>query len=606
MASDPGKPGFAGQLTRPVFAGKLTLRTTNASGQRYFLSYTAKTGQVLPTLSATRAAAPAAVWTAYEAGSGAVVLVSDTGLYVCVQEGNYVAVLLPDPGEAAAVTLQPAGDSGQIQIAWTDFAGQARTAYYQLGTGLPATLTFLATGGPGTLSTLGQSVTTPGLAAIRRAKSAAGCDLTSVNLAGADLSGIDCTQARLDNAIMADATVAGAVLTGASLTGVDLTGVIWGDDIRAASADFSDSIGIGITVPSTDPPAKRATFDGATFTGADWSGADLTGASLHNAFVTGANFSGATLTGGYLYAIQAGKSNDGTAPGADFSYACMPDVNLQNSNLNGADLSDAQIYLLNVGASLLNADLTETDFSRADLSGASFGGHDTSIAGTRFDGAVLFTATFDGAALVLSATGTPVTFTGAWLENATFKNTLFSGVRMSGARVAVPAGPAGAGVPLFTITADADSYLAALDQNQLPGAFTGAGGLFAQAGYSLAQTACVQVVRAGQCWTLTQPPVRATPGVEEVAFAVLLAGAALDVYASGISLVEQGNGTVTFATSYTVGLTALPPASLSAGTVCPNRATKAANHALGLSWQQMMTAPRLSLAILTSGSAGMP
>jgi uncharacterized protein YjbI with pentapeptide repeats len=594
MTFDPGKPSFT---------GKLQLQTTNATGQKFYMSYTAKAGLTLPTLSSIRVADRDTIWTTYDAGSGSVFLVSNAGLYFSVQSGNNVAILVPDAGAASPVRLIPGIVAGQVQITWVDPAlAKTLTGYYQLGTGLPATLTFLESGGSDVLAALGQTVTTPGLAAMQSSKSAAGYDLTGVNLTGANLAGIDCTGAHFDQAILDGTIVSGATLTRASFTGVNLTGVVWGNDVSAANADFSNTIGVGMVVPSTGTSGHRATFDSATFTGADWAGCDLTNASLHGAFVTGANFCGATLTSAYLYALQAGKSNDGTVPGADFSYAYMPDVNLQASNLNGANLSHAQVYFLNVGASLLNANMTEADCSAADFSGASFGGLATSIAGTNFENAVLFDANFNGVTLGLSASGTPVSMVGAWLENATFTNVLFSGVRMSGARVAVSAGPAGSGVPLFAISSDLAGYVAALDLSQLPSAFAGPSGLFASAGCALSSTATVSVVSAGQCWTLTQPPTRTTPGVEDVVFSLVLAAGVLDVYTSGISLTEQGDGGITYAAPYTVAATALPPASLGADTRCPNHATKGTNDALWLSWREMMTAPRLSLVVLDAGT----
>src|ERR1700758_910885 len=95
---------------------------------------------------------------------------------------------------------------------------------------------------------------------------------------------------QFDNASMSGTVLSGATLTGASFRQVDLTHVLWGQDLSAAGADFSGTIGVGMLV------GHRATFDSATFTEADWSGCDLTNASLRSAFVTGANFSGATLT----------------------------------------------------------------------------------------------------------------------------------------------------------------------------------------------------------------------------------------------------------------------------------------------------------------------
>jgi uncharacterized protein YjbI with pentapeptide repeats len=589
--------------TKPVFTGKIQLQTTNPAGQKYYLSYTSQSGTTVPTLSSTRSNDLGSLWTTYDAGAGSVVLASNTGLFLSVQAGNLLAVLLPDPRSASPVTLVPAATTGQVEIIWVEETSERTlTAYYQLGTGMPATLTFLERGGSSGLAALARTSITPGLTAIQSAKSAVCYDLTGVNLTRASLAGVDCSRARFDGAVLSGTDLSRSTLTGASFAGVDLTGVLWGKDVSAASANFTNSIGTGVVIPSSAPPGKRAVFDSATFTGADWAGCDLAGASLHNAFVAGANFCGANLESAYLYVLQGGKSNDGKTPGADFSYAYMPDVNLQSANLNGANLSDAQIYILNTGASLLNADLTEADFSGADLTGARFGGLSTSIAGTNFDRAVLFQASFDSAVLCLSSDGLPVTMVGAWLENASF-NVRFAGVRMSGARVAVAAGPAVAGVPLFTITSGVQACVQALGGKQVPDAFRGPGGAFAAAGYTLASTAQVAVVSPGQCWTLTQDPTRTTPGVEEVVYSVVLTSGVLHVYATGISLVEQGDGGIAYATSYTVAATVLPPASLSPDTRCPNHLTKAANDRRGFSWEQMMTAPRLSLADLTPGGA---
>ncbi len=584
--------------TDPVFTGKLTFQSTNPLGPKYYLSYTTNGGEAVPTLSATTTDSTT-LWTSYDAGAGTVVFVAANGMYLSVLEGNKLAVLVEDVGKAAAITLVPAAAAGQVQWSWMDPSTSATLyAYYQFGTGR-GTLSFQQAGhqpGDSAFSTLAQTTVTPGLATILAKKSAASLDLSGVNLTHANLAGVNCTQAHYDQAILSGTNFSGATLTGASFTSADLTGIVWGQDISAASADFSNTIGIGMTVPSTGMAGKCATFDSATFSGADWSGCDLTNASLHNAFVSGANFSGATLTGANLYVLQAGKSNDGTVPGADFSYAYMPDANLGSANLNGANLSHAQIYNLNEGASLVNANLTETDFSSADLSGATFGGLSTAIAGTNFDGAILFDCTFDSVALELSAQGVPVTMVGTRLENATFTNTTFTGVHLSGAHIAVSAG-AVAGVPLFTISSNnVATYVTALNQSLLPNDFTGASGLFASQGCALSSQATVSVVVTGQSWTLTQLPTLATPGVEDVGFSVVMSSGALKVYASSLSLVEQGDQGSAYATTYTVTATSLPPASLSPDSHCPNRWTKAVSDARKLSWEEMVTVPRLSLA----------
>ncbi|HEY0998057.1 MAG TPA: pentapeptide repeat-containing protein [Streptosporangiaceae bacterium] len=580
-------------LANPVFAGKFRWQSTNVTGQKFFMSYTSAAGQTLPTMSSTHSNDASTIWTAYEAAGGTVVIVSDVGQYLAIQPDDNTAILVPEASQATPVKLAPDAGTGRVRI----LSGPLM-ACYELDTGLPATLIFLASAGSDALAAFAQTTITPSLADIRSSNSAAHCDLTGVNLTGAVLTGVDCTQARFDHAILTGVNLSGATLTGASFPGLDLMVVDWGKDVSAAGADFSHTVAAGLAMPSTVTGGKRATFDNAAFTGADWSGCDLTSASLHNAFLTGANFSGATLTSAYLNGLQGGKSNDATVPGVDLSFAHLPDANLNGANLNGANLSRAQIYIMDTGASLLNADLTEADFSGADLTGANFGGPGSALAGTNFDGAILFQATFTGAALQRSPNGIPASMVGARLESATFSNVQFAGVGMSGARIAVAAGQGQAGVPLFTIASGVPACVATLGQLKLPSVFTGPSGLFASAGSTLSDTAAVSVVTAGQFWTLTQSATLATPGMEDVVYSVVLTNGTLEVYASGVSLVEQGDAESSFASTYTVTATALPPASLSPDTRCPNRATKGVNDQRGLSWPQAMTARRPSLASL--------
>jgi hypothetical protein len=87
-----------------------------------------------------------------------------------------------------------------------------------------------------------------------------------------------------------------------------------------------------------------------------------------------------------------------------------------------------------------------------------------------------------------------------------------------------------------------------------------------------------------------------------VAYTAALAGGVLEVSASGISLVEQGDDG-SYAVPYTVGATGLTQAALSPDTRCPNHATVAVNVSRGLAWAQMMRAPRPSLAVLDPATA---
>jgi uncharacterized protein YjbI with pentapeptide repeats len=581
----------------PWFTGKLRFQSTNPAGQRYYLSFSAAGSIVAPTVSAT-AADPTTVWLSYDAGSGAVVLVASNGMYLAIQPQLNTALLSSSVADAATIVVSVAGQ--QVSWGWKDPAsGQVLQAYYELNQPAPATLTFLVPGqqGPGALGTFAETTVTPGLATILGSKSAAGMDLSAVNLTGADLSEVNCQGTNFSRAVLSRTTLTGAAMGGANFTGCTLTGVVWGANPAAAGANFTGSIGTGMVVTSTGA-TKRATFDAAQFLGADWSGCDLTNASLHGAFAAGANFSGANLSQAYLYAFQGGKSNDGTVPGVNLSFALLADANLQSANLNGADLSQAQVYILNTGAQLLGANLTEANLTGADLSGASFGGPTATVAGTNFDRAVLFDASFDGVSLTASANGIPVSMQGAFLENASFTNTSFSGVRMSGARVALANG-----VPLFSITSGVTAAITALDAGRLPAGFAGDGGSFAAHGVSLSPQATVAVITAGQAWTLTQNPVSAAIGVEDVGFSVVATAGALAVSTSTISLVEEAPGDTAYAVSYSVLPTTLPPTALSPDTICPNGRSLATNTATGLSWAQAVTARRPALAPLGDTAA---
>ena len=65
-------------------------------------------------------------------------------------------------------------------------------------------------------------------------------------------------------------------------------------------------------------------------------------------------------------------------------------------------------------------------------------------------------------------------------------------------------------------------------------------------------------------------------------------------------LVEQGATGRAYGAPYTVAATALLPTDLSAATHCPNRCTKATNDARMLTWEAMVTAPRLALVGVAS------
>ena len=74
----------------------------------------------------------------------------------------------------------------------------------------------------------------------------------------------------------------------------------------------------------------------------------------------------------------------------DISGVVFGDVDLRNSNLSLSDLSGADLR----GSDLSGSDLEGANFSGADLSGADL--RDTALSATRFDGAIVAGARFDG------------------------------------------------------------------------------------------------------------------------------------------------------------------------------------------------------------------
>ena len=85
--------------TKPVFTGKLSFQSTNPTGPKYYLSYTTSGGETVPTLSAMTTDSTT-LWTSYDAGGGAVVLVAANGMYLSVLEGNKLAALVVDADKA--------------------------------------------------------------------------------------------------------------------------------------------------------------------------------------------------------------------------------------------------------------------------------------------------------------------------------------------------------------------------------------------------------------------------------------------------------------------------------------------------------------------------
>lgn len=428
--------------------------------------------------------------------------------------------------------------------------------------------------------TLQQTTITPSLVTLTAKGSASGCDFSGADLTGASFAGLDCTNANFSGCILDGTIFTGATLTGAQFVGCDLTSVVWGDNPQASGADFTGAIGRGVVFNSTGTTtAQQANFDSATFTGADFSGASFSGASLDGAFVYGADFSGADLAGANLSSLNGGIS--GGNIGFDLSWAYLADANLMEAHLEGANLSHVQLYFT-AGGSLVSAHLINTNFSHADLTGLCL--TSATIAGANFTDAILIGCDFTGVTIEASPEGLPVSFCGAHLEGAQFPTASLTGVHLAGAYVADENG-----IPLFTTPMD-PAYAAALNAGKLPSGFNA---LFAGFGYALGAAPIIAAGGTAGPWTITQTPVETGLGVELTQFQLVATSTTLTVYATGYSLNEMsGSVGVNLGANLPVQPTVLDVSALDATTRCPNGAMLSANQALGMTWEQMLTASR--------------
>jgi uncharacterized protein YjbI with pentapeptide repeats len=560
--------------------GKYAFLSTNGSGPRFYLDLIAGNDQD-PVASLS---SPSQVnWIAYDGGSrgGIQLLIFATAvpdplyLYVYaalgwVRAGASIVQALP-------VSLVSAG--GSLVFWQAMVAGAPVEASYDIASDFAGLVFQAGTAG----ATLAPTLVTPSLATARSSGSAAGYDFSGADLTGSDLSGIDCTEADFSGCILARVDFRGATLTRANFTGCDLRNAIWGTNLQACGANFTSCIGRGTSFPSdSSDPNGQATFAGATFTASDFSASNFAGANLDGAFLYGATFSGSNLGGANLSSVNGGLS--GGRLGVDLSWSYMADANLQEAHLEGANLSHAQVYFLS-GGKLDSAVLVDTNFVHADLTGMSF--NETTIMGANFTGAALINCAFTTVAFAPSAQSLPVCMSGAHLEGATFTSaTTLTSVQLDGAYIADANG-----VPLFATPMES-AYATALNAGQVPAAFPS---LFAGFGCNLSASAVVSPAAANR-WTLVQPPAMTAVGVEITRYLVVVVGATLTVYASGLSLVEVGADQMAFALCLTVMPTTLDVSNLDPTTHCPNGATVATNQASGLTWEEMLMSPRQPVA----------
>jgi len=559
-----------------VFLGKVTIGSTNGSGAQVFLQLVSAGTVQVAEMSATSAVE----WVLYDGGeqNGQETTIVATplpnALYLSVDSSTNYVVATSDPASATAFWISPSGSN----MEWQAYvSGSWQQAQYAI-TGFTG-LVVAPQLNPDTLGTLAQATVTPSLATIQSSATAAGDDLSGVDLTDASFAGVDCTGANFTNALLDDTDFTNATLTNANFTSTNLTTAEWGTTLSAAGATFGSSIAFGVTFPSA------ANLQGASFVGADFGGTNLSSANLSSALLYDANFAGASLGSASLAGANGGESASGDYVGVDLSGAYLADANFRNAHLEGADLSHAQMYYVATGA-LDGAFLIDTILSGADATGMSFNG--TTVEGANMDGMILASCAFTSVTFQPSPSNNPVILTNAHLEGATFTECSLTQVHLNGAYVATTNG-----VPLFT-TPLLSAYTTALNQNTLPDGLTA---IFATAGYLLSSTATVTAGATSGTWTVTQSATIATLGAEITGYALVSSSSELEIFSSQINLTEAlEEGTFNF--PLPVEATTLPASIFDGATCCPNGATNATNTALGSQWTQMMTALRAPLASL--------
>lgn len=582
---------MASHLSNPVFMGKYVLQSTNTSGEQYFVTALQVSGYWVLAANAS-ATSDVTLWTAYDAGPGAVYLAAENGMFVSVDNSDGAVVLTGNASAAQMLQFSslPSSTSAPVAATCSRTTPIQGEMFYTVG-GLSPYLLFPLKGQappPGVLSSFEISLVTPSLAAIQGSLNATSYDLRGVDLTGANLSGVNCTGTGFQGAVLQNTEFSGANLANAHFAGTDIRGAIWGNNLQATGADFTGAIGCGIVVASTGipPNGPQATFDSAIFTDADFSGADLSNASFVAAFFYNANFSGATLQGANLSGISAGLSPQGNLQPADFSRAMLADADFNGAHLEGVSFAGAQMYYLAQG-NLNNAFLVQTDLSGADLTGTPL--NKTTVQGANFDRAILLACTVTSVSFVPSADGQPVSMVGAHLEGTQFAGTTsFTGARLSGASIA-----AASGIPLFSAAIEQD-WVSSLNALAVPADLIAA---FAACGYVLSASASVTVVQSGSQWSLQQNPVNQSVGVVElVGFSLFVSGDTMAVYGSWVSVNEVQAGGYTLNLVLPVEPTGLALSQLDPATRCPNQMTVAVNVDDGLIWDEMLTVPQEPLA----------
>ncbi len=442
------------------FAGKVTLGSTNATGERRYLTAGVNRGLTFPWMEA-RQATDRERAILYTGDDGNLRIEMDDQTYLCLLSDLGLVISTFAQAEAQPLRWVPpgaglSGDAG-LEI-WDPVAKKFKAIRYSVNVRLPYLVVDLDAAqnqAPVTLTTFARTQITPGLAEIQQAKSARDADLRKVDLTGADLSGVDFTGAdfsgaTLDGTDLRDATLTqavfdgasfrgtdlrGATLDGAHLAGTDLSKAIFDSKVSARKADFTGAILVGVSMAAA-VGITGADLTGAIFVGAELAYADLTGAVLRSAQLLRANLTGAILGGVDFTGAQLGGLDRSLAASLPFTY--LANAVFSQANLFGVSFAYASLF----GASVSINDtstLEQADFSNAYLAGIDLSG--AVLSGSRFDGACLVNVSFVGADLTATLKGSIRTsLAGAVLYGAKFQGSKLDGADLSGAAVAFDRG----------------------------------------------------------------------------------------------------------------------------------------------------------------------
>ena len=249
--------------------------------------------------------------------------------------------------------------------------------------------------------------------------SLAGADITNARLAGANFSGIDMTRANLTGVDLKNAKLIKAKMANTALNGIDLSG----SDLSMATLTCARFFGSNTDDRDNpnkdlckDTPDSKAPRVAAKLTKATLAGADLTNATLNSAVLRGASLAGAMLRRASF--IDAWLEPEGNVLGTSLLGADLTSANFTRAHVNQVQFNNVLLSMavfddttLN-GTSFLGSIMPLTSFNQSILQSVSF--YATILQGAKFRGTTMQTTP--------QSQGTGVNFTCAHLGGADFTN----------------------------------------------------------------------------------------------------------------------------------------------------------------------------------------